>query len=198
MANNSDFKDVPLPAQHIVAAMSAGAVGDIITNPLWVVRTRIQTRVLHKSSTVSSAPGIMEMARYILRKEDFFSFYRGLGASFLGLSHVAVQFPVYEMLKAKAAARRANGEVHMVDVLVSSIVAKTIASFLTYPHEVIRARLQDLHGGDKGIIGIIRTTVKEEGFFSLWNGLKVNVVRVIPATISTFVAYEYISKWLSR
>jgi hypothetical protein len=31
---------------HMLAAMTAGALGDIITNPLWVIRTRTQTLVM--------------------------------------------------------------------------------------------------------------------------------------------------------
>ena len=32
-------------------------------------------------------------------QEGFFALYKGLGATVLGLSHVAVQFPIYEKLK---------------------------------------------------------------------------------------------------
>lgn len=30
---------------HIIAAMTAGATGTIITNPLWVVKTRFMVRI---------------------------------------------------------------------------------------------------------------------------------------------------------
>lgn len=35
----------------------------------------------------------------ILRHDGWRGLYRGLGSSFIGLSHVAVQFPLYESLK---------------------------------------------------------------------------------------------------
>lgn len=31
---------------------------------------------------------------------------------------------------------------------------------------------------------------------SLWSGLRVSLTRIVPATASTFVAYEYINRYL--
>lgn len=84
-------------ASHILSAVSAGAIGDVITNPMWVIRTRVQTLVLHHAiSSKKHSMTTLDMARTIYQEEGFFAFYKGLGASFLGLSHIAVQFPLCE------------------------------------------------------------------------------------------------------
>jgi solute carrier family 25 (mitochondrial folate transporter), member 32 len=31
--------------QHVLSAITAGAITDVVTNPFWVVRTRMQTQV---------------------------------------------------------------------------------------------------------------------------------------------------------
>lgn len=62
-------------------------------------RTRIQALILHPDVNLNhshiSTVGMMKM---IYREEGFAAFYKGLSASFLGLSHVAIQFPLCEFL----------------------------------------------------------------------------------------------------
>lgn len=110
------------------------------------------------------------------------------------------------------------------ELLFSSIAAKLVASSITYPHEVLRARLQDGRGvtynkkrgssGVKtatcspvgcattteparlGLVAVFKDIVKREGVLSLWSGLRVSLFRIVPATASTFLAYEYISRYL--
>ncbi len=80
--------------------------------------------------------------------EGILSFYSGLTPALLGLTHVAVQFPVYEFLRKKFTGQ-SMGEMgdndeqsHWFGVLSASVMSKIMASSATYPHEVIRTRLQ--------------------------------------------------------
>jgi len=214
---------LPPTVVHITAAVAAGAVGDIICNPLWVLRTRIQTLVLHDINTLlayTSAPlaslhdyksvGVMEMTKQIYKNEGIRAFYKGLNASFLGLSHVAVQFPLYERLKQFARERRGDQKESVYDLIVASISSKYVATLITYPHEVIRARMQDQRIIDcpssttsssasrSSLRYIVRHMIATEGIGSLWAGLRVNLVRVIPSTLSTFLCYEYMSRYLQE
>ena len=192
---------------HLCSAITAGALGDIVTNPFWVVRTRIQTLYLHSERNVIAVNGsqsgvsTMEMFHRIYRNEGIAAFYKGLTASFLGLSHVAIQFPMYEYLKKEMKLYRSkSGEtreyVLMLDIVFTSLLAKLVASLVTYPHEVLRSRLQDDRNKFGSIVETVKKIVRKEGVFNLWSGYKVNLVRIFPATISTFVAYEYINKIL--
>lgn len=80
---------------HMICAITAGATSDVITNPFWVTRTRIVTLALHKEIQNSSLTiSTFEMMKRIYFQEGILAFYRGLGASFLGLGHVAIQFPL--------------------------------------------------------------------------------------------------------
>lgn len=86
--------NIPTHVAHLLSAISAGAVGDIITNPFWVTRTRLQTLSMHGERALSANISSLEMVRTIYREEGWKAFYKGLGASFLGLTHVAIQFPL--------------------------------------------------------------------------------------------------------
>jgi solute carrier family 25 folate transporter 32 len=89
-----------------------------------------------------------DAAKKMYRTEGIISFYSGLTPALLGLTHVAVQFPAYEYLRRKFTGQgmgmTAEGDrkSHWVGVLSASVLSKILASSATYPHEVIRTRLQ--------------------------------------------------------
>lgn len=81
--------------------MTAGATGTILTNPLWVVKTRFMAQAI----LPPSAPRYkttFDAVRTIYTTEGFRAFYKGLLPSLMGVSHVAVQFGLYEKTKAWA------------------------------------------------------------------------------------------------
>lgn len=80
------------PIQHVLAAVFAGGVSNIVTNPLWVVRTRFQALALHPNYIEKE--NTLSMLINIYRVEGFRALYKGLAASALGLIHVAIQFPL--------------------------------------------------------------------------------------------------------
>lgn len=79
--------------------------------------------------------------RTIYRNEGLAAFYKGLIPSLFGISHVAVQFTLYEKAKAWAAHGSADPLTPSA-ILLCSAVSKMIASLATYPHEVLRTRIQ--------------------------------------------------------
>jgi solute carrier family 25 folate transporter 32 len=82
--------------------------------------------------------------------EGVASFYSGLTPALLGLTHVAVQFPLYEYLKFQFTGLEMGQEQRPDDrggsqwlgMCVATMLSKVCASIATYPHEVIRTRLQ--------------------------------------------------------
>ena len=74
----------------------------------------------------------------MMQTEGIKVFWQGLSASMLGLVHVVVYFPLYEYLKKQYSKENSNS-INPWDVFKCTMVAKTVTSMLTYPHEVIRA-----------------------------------------------------------
>lgn len=124
------------------------------TNPIWVIKTRLMSQSSSQSaSNHLRSPwqyrSTLDAARKMYRTEGIKSFYSGLTPALLGLSHVAIQFPLYEVLKAKFTGLGVgNTETeedriqHYYGLAFAIFLSKVCASTATYPHEVVRTRLQ--------------------------------------------------------
>lgn len=89
----------------------------------------------------------LDAARKMYQIEGIRSFYSGLTPALLGLTHVAIQFPLYEYLKMaftgySIGEHPENGDSHWVGISCATFLSKVCASTVTYPHEVLRTRLQ--------------------------------------------------------
>ena len=87
---------------HMGSAVTAGIAADILCNPAFVVRTRLMTESVHHRAeaaiprTTTHQSTIAQTVRTLYAEGGFPIFWRGMTANLLGLSHVAVQFPVTE------------------------------------------------------------------------------------------------------
>lgn len=183
---------------HIIAAIMAGAASATATNPLWVIRTRLMTQFPGRTPFYYS--GTIDAARQIWRHEGVGGLYKGLGPSYLGLLHVAVQFPLYERLKAALPKPETDVEFMMI-VLLSSTISKVTAAMITYPHEVLRTRLQretqPIHMAKyKGVVQGAKLIWHEEGIFGFYRGLTTTIMRVVPASAVTLLTFELLMKYI--
>ncbi len=186
----------------------------------------------HYTSTIDAA-------RKMYRSEGLRAFYSGLTPALLGLTHVAVQFPLYEYFKMKFTGYgigehpENDGGSHWMGISAATFLSKVCASTATYPHEVLRTRLQtqtrlsrpghspegisyrggDIHPSDMGRTpgpsssdgmptrpryhGVLKTfqvILHEEGWRAFYAGIGTNLVRAVPAAMTTMLTYEWLKK----
>jgi solute carrier family 25 (mitochondrial folate transporter), member 32 len=86
---------------NFVLACSAGAVMVAMTNPIWLVKTRMQLQMRRASEQHRIQPyaNMVDAFRTIVRDEGWLALYKGSGPAMLLTSHGGVQFVVYEYLR---------------------------------------------------------------------------------------------------
>lgn len=211
------------------------------TNPIWVIKTRLMaqsntTTAIHHSRPPWHYRNTIDAARKMYRAEGLLSFYSGLTPALFGLTHVAIQFPLYEVLKEKFTGigvgtkeTEEDRSHHFYGLALAVFLSKVCASTATYPHEVVRTRLQtqlrsssdafsnnvlskrtnDDYGRPsgkptqsttlsrlpyRGTIQTCKTILLEEGWRGFYAGLGTNLIRAVPAAMTTILTFEYLKK----
>ena len=81
-------------------------------------------------------------------------------------------------------------------ILLCSATSKMIASMATYPHEVIRTRLQTQRRlidpsipprKRSGVVGTVKKILHFEGWRGLYKGLSINLIRTVPNSAVTML-----------
>lgn len=199
------------PEEHLLIASQTGAATSILTNPIWVIKTRMLSSGSHTPGAYRS---FVSGATQILRTEGIPGFYRGLVPALFGVSHGAFQFMAYEKLKSYRLRLGAssgsgsnsegeNAEFTNVELLLISGLSKTFAGCITYPYQVLRTRLQlqaynadaVANGGTarstyRGVWDATRQIWTQEGLSGFYKGLGMSLVRVLPSTWVVFLVYE--------
>ena len=190
----------------------AGAVVTLITNPLWVVKTRMQldsTNVVVRAAhppppRARAALGLHGAVRSIFRTDGLRGFYRGLGPAILLCSHGAVQMMVYEEFKTwrrATLARQGLQHLPQADALLAGSAAKLVASACTYPLQVVRSRMQQQLRGSKVLAyktfpRAVSSVLRRDGVRGLYSGFSANAIRVCPQAGLQFFLYETVRRVL--
>lgn len=204
------------------SSLTAGACSTVLTNPIWVIKTRLMSQSTKSASDGMRAPwhytSTLDAARKMYRNEGVRSFYSGLTPALLGLTHVAVQFPLYEYFKMKFTGY-GMGEhppedsgANWIGISAATFLSKICASTATYPHEVLRTRLQTqqrrpgistsdglaVQARYTGILHMCKVILKEEGWRAFYAGIGTNLIRAVPAAMTTMLTYEWLRNVITR
>ncbi|KAJ4373881.1 Pyrimidine nucleotide transporter, mitochondrial [Neocucurbitaria cava] len=201
---------------HLCSAAAAGIVTGTATNPIWLVKTRLQLdKNTHADGRGRQYKNAFDCTMQTIRKEGVKGLYRGLTASYLGVTESTLQWMLYEQMKLSLARREArvaaSGQpptvwdqtVALTGKVSAAGAAKFVAALITYPHEVVRTRLRQAPQQDgrlkyTGLVQCFRLIWKEEGMAALYGGLVPHMFRVVPSAAIMFGTYEGVLKLLGE
>lgn len=197
--------DEPLGAEkHLIAGTVAGIGTLSVTNPIWVVKTRLCLQYSDPLAAKTQTPqykGVFDALLKLWRHEGLRGLYKGYVPGLFGVSHGALQFMAYEELKkgySRYFGTPINKKLGSTEYLVMASLSKIFAATATYPYQVVRARLQNQYTmvEYKGALDVITKTFRGEGVRGFYKGLIPSVLRVTPACALTFVVYENVIHFL--
>ncbi|XP_047671483.1 solute carrier family 25 member 36-A [Tachysurus fulvidraco] len=185
---------------HMVSAGLAGFTAITATNPIWLIKTRLQLDARNRGERRMSA---FECVRRVYKADGLRGFYRGMSASYAGISETVIHFVIYESIKRKLLESKASANMDdedesvkdasdFVGMMLAAATSKTCATSIAYPHEVIRTRLREEGSKYRSFFQTLSMVVREEGYRALYRGLTTHLVRQIPNTAIMMCTYELV------
>lgn len=154
----------------------AGSINVLLTSPLWVVNTRMK---LQKNDYKSLTGGLVQL----YKREGMKGLWSGTIPSLLLVSNPAIQFMVYESVKRNL---EKQGKFHGYTAFLVGALAKAVATTLTYPLQLVQARLR----AGTGLSPLVKQ-VKENPMI-LFRGLEAKLLQTVLTAALMFSIYERI------
>lgn len=203
-------------AQSLAVASLAGAGNVLVTNPIWVVATRMQ---MHRADTrkkdddaardpdevevpVTHRPSALAVIREVVHEYGPRGFWNGCQASLIMVINPTLQYTLYEWLgavRARARARRglAPARPGALEIFALSSLAKAGATIVTYPMLTVKNRMMTARRGDAHMqyasVGDAVVKIwRAEGAAGYYQGVRPKLVQSVLAAALLFVAKEEI------
>jgi solute carrier family 25 (peroxisomal adenine nucleotide transporter), member 17 len=185
--------------QLLVASCLAGVANVLLTNPLWVVNTRI---VAGDASDMS----FLQEMRHIIRTEGIRHLWSGTITSLLLVSNPVIQFFAYEELKGMLLLRKSGDALALrgLEAFVLGAMSKAVATVLTYPLQLAQVvlRLQHHEKGVprddscpapyRGTLDCLVRLYRRDGLEGLFTGMRAKLLQTVMTAAFTFLTYEQI------
>lgn len=181
---------------EIMAGGSAGAAQVIFTNPLEIVKIRLQVQGEAIRAAAREGEQLKKRtALWIVRNLGLTGLYKGVSACLLrDVPFSAIYFPTYNHLKRDMFGESPTKKLGILQLLSAGAIAGMPAAYLTTPCDVIKTRLQvEARKGDTTYTSLrdcASKVFKEEGFKAFFKGGPARIVRSSPQFGFTLAGYE--------
>ena len=156
----------------------------------------VHTSVCLSVGVLLSLTGMVDAFRTIGMKEGLSGLYTGMSPTVQRAAIVAAaELASYDIFKSALLER--DWEDGVKAHIVASLGAGFVATLASSPADVIKSRVMsqpvDENGVGKyyrGTMHCLTSTIKHDGFFSLWKGFWPNYGRLAPNVVLLFVSFE--------
>lgn len=165
--------------ESILSGLIAGSATVIVTNPIWVINTRMTARKeeakvdVEKGSvpdTKPPKPTTIGTLLKLLREEGPTALFAGILPALVLVINPIIQYTVFEQLKNVLEKRRKVGP---TDSFYLGAIGKLFATGLTYPYLTVksRAHVAGKDGPKENMFVSFNRILREEGWAGLYAGM---------------------------
>jgi len=175
------------PMKDLLFACLAGSLNVLMTNPLWVVNSRMKMSGVHQSNP--RYKGLLDGLIKIQRLEGVGALWNGTKASLMLVSNPAIKFTVYELLKRKLVGGK---PIMGLKAFLLGAASTAVATMITYPAQMVQAKARNSRK-KLALKEIYLQILREDGLKGLFKGLDSKLVQSMVAAGFMFLAYEKIA-----
>jgi adenine nucleotide transporter 17 len=162
--------------ESMIAGAIAGSATVILTNPIWVVNTRMTARKQESEeealpgSKPRKSPSTIGTLLALIRDEGAKSLFNGVIPALVLVINPILQYTIFEQLKNALEKKR---RVRAIDAFYLGAFGKLMATTITYPYITVKSRMHVAGKDDaKGnMADRLRGIIKEEGWAGLYKGI---------------------------
>ncbi|KAL9080325.1 MAG: hypothetical protein Q9159_007627 [Coniocarpon cinnabarinum] len=170
--------------ESMMAGAVAGSATVLITNPIWVINTRMTARqqeTKDENGRVTKPPSTIGTLLKMLKEEGPMSLFAGVMPALVLVINPILQYTVYEQLKNFVERRRKVGP---TDSFYLGAIGKLIATAVTYPYLTVksRAHVAGKEGPKDNMFTSFNKILRDEGWSGLYGVMAGNLLGPSPAT----------------
>eukprot|EP00889_Picochlorum_renovo_P008682 jgi/Picre1/35712/NNA_003172.t1 len=179
--------------ESLAIASLAGMANVLLTNPIWMVATRMQTyRSLDAKHKSIGSPNALSVIKSIFSEYGLGGFWNGVGASLIMVINPTIQYALYEWLMSVRARISIRAKKRTIDtarpstlqVFLMSALAKAGATVLTYPMLTVKTRMMSARKEDADIQyasvqDAVRQIFHKEGVAGYYRGMSTKITQSI-------------------
>lgn len=181
--------------ESMIAGAIAGSATVLITNPIWVINTRMTARKSEPEE--QGLPGAPRKAKAstittlmdLLRQEGPKGLFAGVLPALVLVINPILQYTIFEQLKNIVERRR---RMTPKDAFYLGALGKIMATSITYPYITVKSQMHvaSKDGPKESLNGSLTRIIQEEGWTGLYKGKSLTCVWTIdPFLISQFFLF---------
>jgi adenine nucleotide transporter 17 len=163
--------------ESMIAGAIAGSATVLLTNPIWVVNTRMTTRKKNKESDESLLPGAkapkapttVGTLLALLKEEGPQALFSGVVPALVLVINPILQYTIFEQLKNILEKKR---RITPTVAFLIGALGKLFATSITYPYITVKSRMHvaGRDGGKENMGQAMKRIIREEGTVGLYKG----------------------------